>query len=249
MESILGFEVLFTSHSKKDGGGYDLENKETFKRIVGNPETEISLEELAKVILKQLARRDKFVIGVEVFEFAKKKISFSETTGGIIIKHKKFNLDQGELTSQDIEKPHTLELNPDSNVHCQTHLGENLSLLANPYLAQPKQYALREEVYDPQFPGLTKESKRRGYKFTVGKRYPIYEEKPAPGGLQAGINYKTHDDEGNVQILNSLHFRPPVKLVGEDFTEEDSLAKKKPDDEFNQDTPDIRSMARGMIRG
>jgi hypothetical protein len=238
----MGFEVIFTCVNKKEDGAYDLENPTTFKRTIGSPHDETPLEELAKVVLKQLARRDKLITDVEPYEFIKKKISFSESKGGILLKHKKYTLDQGELIGQDVPQlPAPVQQTTPTPVQQTTPA---------PSPASNNLKAIRTEIFDPQYPGLAQETKKRGFKFTLGKKYPIYEERPAPGGTYAGMNYKTADDNGDIQVLNSLHFRPPAVLTN-DFTEEDGLAKKRSDDNFNEPVQDIRAIARsrGMISG
>lgn len=245
----MGYEIVFTYHEKKENGGYDLENQKTFKREVGKPEDDTSLDDVARFILKQLARRDKFIVGVEPYEFIKKKISFKETNGGIILNRKKFILDQGEISSQDLVDQTPAEQVPQVATPQQSRPTNTAQTKANVPL-----HSMREEMFDPQYPGMAKETQRRGFKFTIGKKYPIYEERPAPGGTMAGINYKTRDDDGNIQVLNSLHFRPIVKLAN-GFDESD-VARKRPEEEHTSQEPkgmgmvDIRRMASGgMLRG
>lgn len=225
----MGFEVSFKYHEKRTQGGYDTENVKEFKKDIGKATDDVPLEKLAKVILAQLARRDIWVIDVEIYEYSKKKVSFNETKGGVVIKHKKFNLDHGEITSEDVidvtppqpvqhvvQMQHTTQIVP---VKPQVNGKPPAALIDKP---------IRYEYYDPQFPELVQAAKKRGYKFTLGKKYPIYEEKPDPRGVIAGMIYHTEDDNGQRQVLNALHFQPEVKPLERGFEpEEDLLATRQ----------------------
>jgi len=47
---------------------------------------EVPVEKLASAVMMQLARRDIMVFNVEISEFIKRKVSFKETKGGVLIK-------------------------------------------------------------------------------------------------------------------------------------------------------------------
>ena len=102
----MGFECIYYFHKKVDGD-YDRENKETFKKKVGDPFDDVPLEKLAASIMAQMARRDIWIVDVEIFELTKKQISFKESKGGIVIKNKKFSFDgeehEGRVEGRDSE--------------------------------------------------------------------------------------------------------------------------------------------------
>lgn len=77
-----------------------------------------------------------------------------------------------------------------------------------PKLGKP----LRQEIFNPVNKELIQEAKNRGFNFTLGKKYPIFAEKPAPGGVMAGMNYTVIDDDGHKRILNDKHFTPDINL-------------------------------------
>jgi hypothetical protein len=91
----MGYEIQYTYHPRKeDGPGYDTEVREDKVAKVGKPFDDTPLEKCAAAIMAQLARRDVWVVDVEVNELVKKKISFKESKDGkgIVLKNKKFSL-------------------------------------------------------------------------------------------------------------------------------------------------------------
>lgn len=98
----MGYEILYKFHPRLEEGGYDKNETKDLKRKLGEPFEDIPLNKLANAIMSQLARRDIWITDVEIFEYKKQKINFRETKGGIIIKNKKFALDQdANLVMQD----------------------------------------------------------------------------------------------------------------------------------------------------
>jgi hypothetical protein len=96
----MGYEVIYKFHERLPDGKYAEEVKET-KKTVGKVHQEIPLSKLATVIMSQLARRDIWIIDVDIFEYTKKKISFKEPMDGkgLILKGKRFNITGLKLTS------------------------------------------------------------------------------------------------------------------------------------------------------
>jgi hypothetical protein len=71
-------------------------------------------------------------------------------------------------------------------------------------------------LFNPVIDGLQHDAKRRGLKFTLGKRYPIYEERAA-GSAQAGMMYFTLDDEGKKQAMSDKFFQTEAaSLIGDE---------------------------------
>ena len=97
----MGFECLYHYHERVEGD-YNREEKKTFKKKVGDPFEEVSLEKLAGAVMAQLARRDVWIVDVEVYELSKKAISFKEAKGGIILKNKKFLFEGGGDDSSSV---------------------------------------------------------------------------------------------------------------------------------------------------
>lgn len=206
------FEVTYHYREFKDGD-YSEETK-TKKQRIGSPFEDVPLSTLAAKILSQLARRSILVVDVEIYEFARKQITYKESIDGILIKNKKFKFDGGlSMSMEDVNEPTTQH---NSGVN---GLAANGSVMTRVPQPKPDQI-LRHEVFDPE-PFLLQEVKKRNLSFTVGKRYPIYSESSAGRELV----YITLDDEGNRRSLNSRHFIPiPVPLINQ--TEDDLVVSK-----------------------
>ena len=99
----MGFEVVFKYHDKIENGYDTLENK-TFKKKFGDPYEDVPLSKLALFIMGQLARRDIWIVDVEINEFIKKSISFRENKSGIIIKNNKFTGEYIPITGKQNSK-------------------------------------------------------------------------------------------------------------------------------------------------
>lgn len=102
----MGYEVKYIFHPRKeDGSGYDTEVREEKSVKVGKPFDDTSLDKCAAAILAQLARRDVWVVDVEVFELVKKQISFKESADGkgIVLKNKRFSLNSAAQMVQEEE--------------------------------------------------------------------------------------------------------------------------------------------------
>lgn len=211
----MGFEVTYHFYPKKDeGSGYQVESPQTFTKQIGKLE-EVPVEKLASSVMAQLARRDIMVYDVEISEYTKKKISFKETKGGILIKNKKFMLD-GTVEVVGGEE----ELPPADIVQA--------AQINQAQFAKPATYeksanqAIRWEVFDPDPPIAA--MLLRKYKLTVKRKYPILDEKTTiqrinlPGGgatEMPAYEYIVIDDQGQKVKIPSMHFTPEQKgLIG-----------------------------------
>jgi hypothetical protein len=193
----MGFEVLYHYHERLEEGGYDKDEAKTFKKKVGDPYDEVPLERLAGAVMAQLSRRDVWITDVEVFEYSKKRITFRETKGGIVLKNKKFLVDQDAiLVVQDIvEVPAQA---PAESVARGFHPHNGTQL-------RPTKWV----TFSPELPMLA-EVKQKGLRFTVDKRYPVFKEDVAP----LGSVYLTVDDAGREQRISDKYFIPAeVNLV------------------------------------
>lgn len=243
----MGFEICFKYYNKKsEGFGYDTEKEpEIMKVAVGKQWDEINLDEVAKAIFGQMAKRNILIVDAEVFEFTKKKVSFKMKDDGISIKNRKFSYDiTGAIKSENdtdesipIEsvinnsglEPHEIVNSlhsPQAAIASVETQQNQLALLqrkANDSeqmrkIMPPQGIPLRYEIYDPH-PDIVRIAKQKGLSFTLNKKYPIFEEKPDRRGVQYGMLYITQDDNGNRQILNDKHFVPETKLTN-DFNSE-----------------------------
>jgi hypothetical protein len=79
--------------------------------------------------------------------------------------------------------------------------------------------AMRYEIFDPIDPALINIAKQKGWQFTMGKRYPIFEEKP---GMQItdGMLYSTVDDSGKPRMVSDKFFVPVQNKLSGNFIED-----------------------------
>lgn len=269
----MGFEVHFKYYKKKtEGVGYDTDAEpEILKVPVGKQWDETDLDELAKTVLGQMAKRNILIIDAEIYEYTKKKISFKMKDDGISIKNRKFNYDiTGAIKSEEENSqvqqpvtqvayatpgpsdggvhPHELlrvqpqvqqsqnlpvpvqsrngqdiaHLPPEVQAEIAQMRGQNKQQAVNPSermrpILPPAGKPLRYEIYDPH-PDVLQQARQKGLAFTIGKKYPIFEEKAA-GSVYHGMLYVTEDDRGERKLLNDKHFVPIQKL---DYVDSDA---------------------------
>jgi len=222
----MGYEIIFKYHPELEKGKYDESKIETKTVKIGSPYDDTPLEVAAGKIMAQLARRNILVVDVEIYEFTKKKLSYKETDDGILIKHKKFSFDDGaNLQVQDVPEEQPQPQDPQSVLAALLQANPGLAAALKgggntvPEKQPPKQFLpgvgrpLREEVYDPE-PWLLAEAKKRNLAFTPKKKYPIYQERPAPN-FAAGMLYTTVNDNGEKQAISDKHFVPAPNLDAE----------------------------------
>lgn len=237
----MGYEIVYYYHEEVERGEYDKEETKENTVIVGDPYEDVELDVLAGKVMALLARRNILVTNLEISEFKRKSISFRETNDGIVIKNRKFKFDDGStLKGESIEQADPVEQLKallDANPDLINSLGlagvtksfphetsqKTTSRKSPPQTTAPnskgkaqfKNAPLRYEVFDPVIDGLAQDAKRRGLRFTLGKKYPIYEEKSA-GNQYAGMQYFTLDDNGNKQAMSDKFFKTETsQLIGD----------------------------------
>jgi hypothetical protein len=249
----MGYEIQFKFFKKKsEGFGYETDGEpETMKIAVGKQWDDVDLDEVAKSVFGQMAKRNILIVDAEIYEYAKKKISFKMKDDGISIKNRKFSYDiTGAIKSEEesaglaqpvvqngqMLHPHQyiqqstqmvpvgpqqqditslapevqaeiLKMRQDQVGQKIAHPGERLRAILPPQ-GQP----LRYEVYDPH-PDLLRVAQAKKLPFSLGRKYPIYEEKPDKRGTMFGMVYLTEDDQGNRRALNDKHFVPLQNLT------------------------------------
>lgn len=220
----MGYEVTYKYHERTEGE-YNREETKTFKKKVGDPFEEISLEKLAGAIMAQLARRDVWIVDVEVFELSKKQISFKEAKGGIILKNKKFLFDGGgadasTIVVQDmIQAPAPQPYQPPVASTNGQHVNiqgqsPNPTVGANPHpheQGRPRR-PVDWMVFAPELHQMP-EVKQKNLRFTPDKKYPVFEKRESVGG---GEVYVMQDDTGREQLVSDKYFVPGnVNLFGD----------------------------------
>ena len=227
----MGYELVYHFAERNEEGTYDKDDIKTKSVKVGSPYEDVSLEIVAGKIIAQLARRNIFVTDVEIYEFARKKLSFKEATDGILIKNKKFKFDDGatlmvadstEVTPEDDKSDAVQQLAAllEANPELKEVIGgvKKEAPKRTDLVADPKSNPLagkapiRWETFQPADRALAKMAKAARLPFTRGKKYPIYEEKVSATD-QLGVLYLTIDDKGNKQrITYRLFDQIPEKL-------------------------------------
>lgn len=209
----VGYEIIYSYHEKQDGN-YNKEETKTLKKKVGEPFEDVSLETLASSVMGQLARRDIFVIGVEIFELAKKKITFRETDNGVVIKNKKFLFDQasGNFITQEVE--------PEKSTAVVPLQGQN-TLYPHEQLANSKKELtasgqsgkriIDNVVFFPE-PQMILEVKNKGYRLTVDKKYAVYGK---TGSIHGEILTIIDDTNREIKISDKFFVPGNVNLLAD----------------------------------
>jgi len=246
----MGYEVVYHYHEEIEKGEYNKEETRQDSVKVGDPFDDVSLDILAGKVMALLARRSILVVDVEIYQLAKKKLSFKEAKDGIVIKNKKFKFDDGSsITGEQIEKgeedpeallARLLEANPEllkkispaAQVPVQTNLG---SSAGNPQANMPQTVSaveplsgntnnlavanfgkpLRYELFNPVDKMFFDDAKKRGLKFTLNQKYPIYHEKSGPNQM-VGCILTTVDDTGQKQLMSERFFTPDIRKLEKD---------------------------------
>lgn len=213
----MGFEVKYFYHERTDDGFDKGETKEMVKRI-GAAYEEVPTEKLAGAIMSQLVRRDIWVVDVEVYEYAKKQVAFKESKGGVVIKGKKYSFDGAAVVEDEEPAPHPQAAPQPGhplavrNTVQAFPVGPDAPPQANINLADQMYFKnrrpLRNEVYNPD-QMVAALARQRRLPFTIGKQYPIYEERM----VGTEVSYITINDLGQKAVLNHRHFVVPQKLT------------------------------------
>lgn len=199
----MGYEIIFHYKESASPGVYGEEVK-TRSCKIGRVTEDVELDVLAAKIMSQLARRNVLITDVEIYEFAKKKLSYRETADGIVLKNKKFSFDSGKVVTTD-EFDSELDEDFKPIPSPSKDLADKSCPIAqaqHPH-ARPLQNRrpIRHEMFEPEPLALHK-AQQKGLKFTVGKKYPIYSE----SSMGTTVIYKTTDDRGRDVDVSSEYF-------------------------------------------
>lgn len=203
----MGYECKFSYHEKVDNE-YNRDEVKTFSRKVGDPLEDVPLEKLAAAIMGQYARRDIFIVGVDVFEISKKAISFKETKGGIVLKNKKFLFDHGgdaTVVAVEEERPQLQLASPPAphqmSLSAAAHAPQQMVNVAPQSQRRPVDFVL----FAPE-PQQLFAARKLGLKFTENKKYPVFEKKMSKSGI--GEVFLVTDDLGQDQSVSDIYFVP-----------------------------------------
>lgn len=211
----MGYECILHYHEEISKGEYNKEEVKTKSIKIGSPYDDIPLEILAGKIMAQLARRNMLVVDVEIFEFAKKKISYKETEDGILIKNKKFGFDDDRIISNSLHISSADEEEVVPQIATASQVVQK-STPTNINIAEPnkKMRPIRYEIFNPIEPYFINMYKDKKMAFTLNKKYPIFTETAAGSDILSGMNYLTEDDRGVRRTVNDKFFTPVINLSG-----------------------------------
>lgn len=197
----MGYEVIFSYKESGDKPGQYLDDVKTKTCRIGKTTEDVPLDVLAGKIMSQLARRNILIVDVEIYEYAKKKLGYRESSDGIVIKNRKFGFSLGSVV-----EVHGFEDSGDDDVEDfkpmpspSKELADKSCPLKTPVKTSKR--VIRHEVYEPE-PLSEFKAKQKGLKFTVGRRYPIYSE----SSMGTTVVYKTTDDSGRDVDVSSEYF-------------------------------------------
>lgn len=221
----MGYECVYKYHERLEEGGYDRDETKSFKKKVGDPFEEVPLTKLATAVMAQLARRDVWIVDVEVFELSKKPISFKETKGGIILKNKKFLFDGGGEEDSTIIVQEMIQHAPQPVYTAQPYAPasqQNVNIQAqamhqspqhphNSSVASGNRRAIDFVVFAPELQQM-QEIRQKNLRFTPDKKYPVFEKKEGIGGEI----FLMVDDAGREQLVSDKYFVPGnINLLGD----------------------------------
>ena len=241
----MGYEINYKYHPRlEEGVGYDHEVEEVKKVKVGKPFDDTPLEKRAAAITAQLARRDIWVVDVEVYELVKKQISFKESKDGkgIVLKNKRFTLGAtAELIAEDLievpmvspvvaptalvpsEAPVQSNLQPHEMIQRQATQGTD-NLYANPNQAavrrsiDPRNIDKTKTLYQVYYEPYVSQAEAKSLKlrFTEDTRYNVHQVIPSATGKLDAQQIALTDDTGQVVVLDEKFFTSAGRgLVGD----------------------------------
>lgn len=226
----MGYEFKYIYHPRKESG-YDTEVKEEKTVKVGKPFDDTPLEKLAAAIMAQLARRDIWVVDVEVVELVRREISFKECKDGrgIMLKNRRYSFNESaQMVAEDVveETPSFQEATggllgtmPNVQPHqlvAQTNVIDNL--YSNPNAAVPVQKQTSQQlaapinqnrslyrvIFDPL--QWTNEARQMKLKFTQDREYTVHQIVPHPTGRLDQQKIAVTDDTGRAIIVDEKYF-------------------------------------------
>lgn len=217
----MGFEVKYIYHPRKEEGGYNTDLKESKVVKVGKPFDNTDIESVAAAIMGQLARRDVWVVDVEICEYTKSDVSFKECKDGkgIMLKNRKFSFNEAaNLVSEDVVEEiapvplgtnvHPHELLRKKNQIEDLYSNPNRSVVVksnNMDVPINKNKVIYKVIFDPAIQ-LVNQAKRLPGKFTIEREYPVHHILQHPTGNLEMQRIATTDDTGKVVIVEDKFF-------------------------------------------
>lgn len=201
----MGFEMKFQYHDRlAEGFGYNKDEVKEMKRKLGDPLEDVPLDKLAGVIFAQYARRDIMVVGVAVEEITRKSVSFKETKGGIVLKNKKFLLDE-DANHIVVQEVTAVMVPVQANVNLAQPARANVNLAQSPRSVRGGQGRKKQVVFMPSETTAVRELFRQtGARLTPEKEYPVLSEQMNASGI--GMTFTITDDVGREHTVPDEFF-------------------------------------------
>lgn len=220
----MGFEVHY-SYYDKENDDYKKDELKTFKKKVGDPFEDVSLEKLSASIMGQLARRDVFIKDVEIFELSRKKVSFKETKAGLVIKNRKISFDSMDESSISVAEEKELKSNSCSiNQDVEQPAAEEKKVLKSQI---KNKKPLSVVIFDPPLQYYN-DIRQKGFKLTKNKKYEVFQKKMSKNGI--GEVYLILDDASKEQFVPDEYFIPAsTSLIGDDSSVSSPVRDEGPD--------------------
>lgn len=232
----MGYEICYAFHPKDEEGSYKKDEVKELKKKLGEPFEEISLERLASTIMSQLARRDIWIFDVKIHELVKREVSFRETKGGIVIKNKKFLLDdEANIVVQEIN-----DTPMPSNALVPKHNGT--APLVNIATPLNTSRVLKWVTLDPDLRNLDI-VKSANLAFMPDKRYPVFAEMQHPKKFGVMV-YQMMDENKREVSVEDTYFLNADQVLQKGFVssidKDIGSPKLKFEDTYKDVIPDIR---------
>lgn len=207
------FEIEFKYYKQKEDLDYNKNEPLIFKNKFGKVDENYPVENLAKYILTQLARRDIFIYDVDIYEYTKKKVNFKLGKNGFSVAGNKFNnsslAENCDLESNIPDDPQDIPRTDEEKVLSKPTTFQKLAnKIDNQFANVDKNKIKRKVIFDPP---LRMDKAQFPYKFTKAKIYPVYSEKYNTNGI--GMLIVTNDDNNNVLEVTDEYFVPAPTLV------------------------------------
>lgn len=204
------FEVIFKYHPKNSEGKYDSSETLEFSKKLGKAKEDLPMSKLAGYIMSQLARRDIWIIDLDVYEFARRKIVFKESKNGIILKNKKYSMSSDfslEEIDFEVEKD-IIEIPSEPRIVLQQetqplHPVQQQFVPQFTVVPQVESRPIRYEIFKPEDHVFSTWLKNKGKGFQIDHKYGILEQIENPDG---NVFYKVLDDFNCVRKMNSTYF-------------------------------------------
>ena len=277
------YEIIFKYHELGEDGTFNKEETKEKKVKIGALDDEVPLEQVAGKIIAQLARKKIDVVEVKIFEYTKKELNFKEIDDGFKIGKRKFSFEDGALITADKEEEldtseqllALIKNNPQLLAQLNQQPGKMSIAVPNQAQIQtfgqqtqpskpvllsnqnnvPQRYEVFDPVAAPDYPACMEMMKKKGWKFTTGKSYPIFQEKPASNMPLDGMLYSTVDDAGVRCNIKGFYFVPQTRGLTGSFVEDNQRyvgdSGREPNLMFqsgvSSEMPDIRRGGGGGI--